>query len=77
MHLSPTATNRTARQADRVRRLRDCRGHARGCGLRQREPRHLQGLRAPCEMEPDQTRGWCEHCGINTVLAAPVLAGIM
>ena len=30
-----------------------------------------------CEMEPDQTRGWCESCGTNTVVAAPILAGII
>jgi hypothetical protein len=29
------------------------------------------------EMEPDQTAGWCEACGRNTVVAAPVLAGII
>ena len=25
-----------------------------------------------CEMEPDQTRGYCEACGKNTVVAALV-----
>lgn len=30
-----------------------------------------------CEMEPDQTCGWCESCGTNTVVAAPILAGII
>jgi hypothetical protein len=30
-----------------------------------------------CEMEPDQTRGWCENCGTNTVVAALVLAGVI
>jgi hypothetical protein len=29
------------------------------------------------EMEPDQTRGYCEACGKNTVVAAPILAGII
>lgn len=30
-----------------------------------------------CEMEPDQRHGWCEECGSNTMMAAPVLAGII
>ena len=30
-----------------------------------------------CEMEPDQTRGWCDECQTNTMKAAPVLAGII
>jgi hypothetical protein len=30
-----------------------------------------------CEMEPDQTRGYCESCGQNRVIAAPILAGII
>lgn len=30
-----------------------------------------------CEMEPDQRRGWCEECHRNTMVAAPVLAGII
>ena len=30
-----------------------------------------------CEMEPDQTRGWCDECRTNTMKAAPVLAGII
>ncbi|VUX46643.1 conserved hypothetical protein [Candidatus Defluviicoccus seviourii] len=29
------------------------------------------------EMEPDQDRGWCGACGRNSVVAAPVLAGII
>jgi hypothetical protein len=29
------------------------------------------------EMEPDQDRGWCDECRTNTVVAAPVLAGII
>jgi hypothetical protein len=29
-----------------------------------------------CEMEPDQTQGYCEACGANTVVAAPILGGI-
>jgi hypothetical protein len=29
------------------------------------------------EMEPDQTRGYCEACGGNTVVAALILAGII
>ena len=28
-----------------------------------------------CEMEPDQRRGYCEGCGENRVVAAPILAG--
>ena len=31
----------------------------------------------PCEMEPDQTEGWCEECRANTMMAAPVLAGLI
>jgi hypothetical protein len=30
-----------------------------------------------CEMEPDQDRGWCDECRTNTMVAAPVLAGII
>jgi len=30
-----------------------------------------------CEMEPDQQRGWCDECRTNTMVAAPVLAGII
>jgi hypothetical protein len=30
-----------------------------------------------CEMEPDQTEGWCEQCRTNTMIAAPVLAGLI
>jgi hypothetical protein len=29
------------------------------------------------EVEPDQTQGWCEVCGTNTVKSAPILAGII
>jgi len=28
-------------------------------------------------MEPDQTRGYCEHCKTNTVKSLPILAGII
>ena len=28
-------------------------------------------------MEPDQDRGWCEECNTSTVIAAPVLLGII
>ena len=30
-----------------------------------------------CEMEPDQTEGWCDECHTNTIKAAPVLAGLI
>ena len=30
-----------------------------------------------CEMEPDQDRGYCEECRANTMVAAPVLAGLI
>lgn len=30
-----------------------------------------------CEMEPDQRRGWCDECRRNSMVAAPVLAGII
>ena len=30
-----------------------------------------------CEMEPDQTEGWCDECRTNTMTAAPVLAGLI
>jgi hypothetical protein len=30
-----------------------------------------------CEMEPDQTEGYCEACGGNTVVSALVLAGLI
>jgi hypothetical protein len=30
-----------------------------------------------CEMEPDQDAGYCEECHANTMVAAPVLAGLI
>lgn len=30
-----------------------------------------------CEVEPDQTQGWCEECGTNTVKSALILAGVI
>jgi hypothetical protein len=31
-----------------------------------------------CEMEPDQTEGWCDGvCRTNTMMAAPILAGLI
>ena len=30
-----------------------------------------------CEMEPDQDAGHCEECRTNTMVAAPVLAGLI
>jgi hypothetical protein len=30
-----------------------------------------------CEMEPDQDQGWCDECHANTMVAAPVLAGLI
>jgi hypothetical protein len=30
-----------------------------------------------CEMEPDQARGYCDEYHINTMVAAPFLAGII
>ena len=30
-----------------------------------------------CEMEPDQEAGYCEECHTNTMIAAPVLAGLI
>jgi hypothetical protein len=30
-----------------------------------------------CEMEPDQDAGYCEECHTNTMMAAPVLAGLI
>ena len=30
-----------------------------------------------CEMESDQTEGWCDECGTSTMTAAPVLAGVI
>jgi hypothetical protein len=29
------------------------------------------------EMEPDQSQGWCEACGTDTVASALVLAGLV
>lgn len=29
------------------------------------------------EMEPDQSRGWCEECGTNSMKSALVLVGII
>jgi hypothetical protein len=36
-----------------------------------------EGCDFTCEMEPDQTRGWCDECRTNSMKAAPVLAGII
>jgi hypothetical protein len=36
-----------------------------------------EGCDYTCEMEPDQRRGWCDECRTNTMVAAPVLAGII
>jgi hypothetical protein len=36
-----------------------------------------EGCTFTCEMEPDQTEGWCDECRTNTMTAAPVLAGII
>ena len=30
-----------------------------------------------CEMEPDQETGYCEECHTNTMVAAPMLAGVI
>ena len=30
-----------------------------------------------CQMEPDQTRGWCEACSTNSVKSALILAGLI
>jgi hypothetical protein len=30
-----------------------------------------------CEMEPDQERGYCDECHTDTIVAAPVLAGVI
>ena len=30
-----------------------------------------------CEMEPDQRCGYCDECHTNTMVAAPVLAGLI
>jgi hypothetical protein len=30
-----------------------------------------------CEMEPDQDAGHCEECCTNSMVAAPVLAGLI
>ncbi len=30
-----------------------------------------------CEMEPDQTRGWCDECHTNSMQSALILAGII
>ena len=29
------------------------------------------------EVEPDQTRGWCEECGTNTVVSFTMLVGFI
>jgi hypothetical protein len=36
-----------------------------------------EGCDYTAEMEPDQTQGWCEACGTNTVASALVLAGLI
>jgi hypothetical protein len=30
-----------------------------------------------CQMEPDQDAGYCDECHTNTMVAAPVLAGLI
>ena len=36
-----------------------------------------EGCSYTCEMEPDQDAGYCEECRTNTMMAAPVLAGLV
>jgi len=36
-----------------------------------------EGCDYTAEMEPDQTEGYCEECGGNTVTSALVLAGLI
>jgi hypothetical protein len=36
-----------------------------------------EGCDFTCEMEPDQTRGWCDECRTNSMKSVPVLAGII
>ena len=36
-----------------------------------------EGCNYVCEMEPDQDRGWCEECHINSMKSALVLAGVI
>ena len=36
-----------------------------------------EGCNYTTEMEPDQTRGYCESCGGNTMASALVLAGLI
>lgn len=35
------------------------------------------GCEYTTEVEPDQSRGWCEECQANTVASALMLAGII
>ena len=36
-----------------------------------------EGCNFTCEMEPDQNAGYCDECRTNTMVAAPVLAGLI
>jgi hypothetical protein len=36
-----------------------------------------EGCDYTTEMEPDQTEGYCEACGANTVVSALILAGLI
>jgi len=36
-----------------------------------------EGCDFTCEMEPDQDAGYCEECHTNTMVAVPVLAGLV
>lgn len=36
-----------------------------------------EGCDYSCEVEPDNSSGWCEECESNTVASAMVLAGII
>ena len=36
-----------------------------------------EGCHFTCEMEPDQNAGYCDECHTNTMVAAPLLAGLI
>jgi len=36
-----------------------------------------EGCDLTCEVEPDQTRGWCEACDAGAVASGLVLAGLI
>ena len=75
----------TGKEREKLRKLAEIEGYAdvdaliRATALDSVSPAIC--MNADCDytadMEPDQTRGWCEHCNTNSMKAALVLAGLI